>query len=521
MGLGEGSLYNPVALYIVNDQEGLRMVFGRFFSSRKLFIFNLVFLGVVFGFLLALLSFSCSTKLQPSEKARAQDASVDTIKTLQSLQNSFRSVADKVLPVVVEIDVVEVKKQGPSDNKNLPWFYYFFGQPDGKEPKDREFKNKGLGSGVIVRKNAKTYYVLTNNHVVGEASEITVQLHDRREFKGKLVGKDERKDLALVSFNAGSEELPVAELGDSNSLRVGDWVLAVGNPFGLESTVTAGIVSALGRRGGPEGNISDFIQTDASINQGNSGGALVNLAGEVVGINTWITSPTGGSIGLGFAIPVNNVKKAIDDFMTNGAVQYGWLGVSISGITQEMAESLSLKNTKGAFVYHLFKGSPADVGGILPGDFITELNGKKISSSDELVFMVGDLPVGKKAAFKLFRQGKGMDLNVLITSRQNQQSISDQSRNLWPGLSLVPLTDEIKKEMEIKVSVKGVIVQSVEPRTPSALAGFKSGDVITEMNGKTIANLAEFYAALNDKSKDKVEFVFERSGAKMSVSVFR
>jgi len=496
------------------------MVFGRFLTSKKFFIFNLVLFGMILGFMLALLSFSCSTKLQPADSARAQDASVDTIKTLQSLQNSFRSVADKVLPVVVEIDVVEVKKQGPADNKNLPWFYYFFGQPDGKEPKDREFRNKGLGSGVIVRKSGKTYYVLTNNHVVGEASDITIQLHDRREFKGKLVGKDERKDLALVSFT-GDENLPVAELGDSNSLRVGDWVLAVGNPFGLESTVTAGIVSALGRRGGPEGNINDFIQTDASINQGNSGGALVNLAGEVVGINTWITSPTGGSIGLGFAIPINNVKKAIEDFMNNGAVQYGWLGVSISGISQEMANSLSLKDTKGAFVYHLFKGSPADIGGILPGDFIVELNGRKISSSDELVFMVGDLPVGKKAAFKLVRQGKNMNLDVMITSRQNQQSISEQSRNLWPGITVVPLTDEIRKELEIPSSTKGIVVQSVEPRTPGALAGMKSGDVVTSMNGKPVSNLSDFYLALNDKSNEKVEFVYERGGVKMSVGIFR
>jgi len=496
------------------------MVFGRLLTSKKLLIFNLVLFGMVFGFMLALLSFSCSTKLQPADSARAQDASVDTVKTLQSLQNSFRSVADRVLPVVVEIDVVEVKKPGPVDNKNLPWFYYFFGQPDGKEPKDREFRNKGLGSGVIVRKAGKTYYVLTNNHVVGEASEITVQLHDRREFKGKLVGKDERKDLALVSFN-GENDLPVAELGDSNGLHVGDWVLAVGNPFGLESTVTAGIVSALGRRGGPEGNINDFIQTDASINQGNSGGALVNLAGQVVGINTWITSPTGGSIGLGFAIPINNVKKAIDDFITNGAVQYGWLGVSISGISQEMANSMSLPDVKGAFVYHLFKGSPADLGGILPGDFIVELNGRRISSSDELVFMVGDLPVGKKAAFKLIRNGKNMNLDVLITSRQNQKSISEQSRNLWPGISVVPLTEEIRKEMEIASTTKGIVVQSVEPRTPGALAGIKSGDVITTMNGKSVSNLADFYLALNEKANEKVDLVFERGGVKMSVGVLR
>jgi len=291
------------------------MTLRGFFSSKKLFVFNLVFIGVLFGFSLALLSFSCSTRIQPAGTVQAQDADGEAMKSLQNLQNSFRSVSEKVLPVVVMINVVEVKKQAP-ERGDQPWFYYFFGRPDEDGSQEREFRNRGLGSGVIVRKTGKTFYVLTNNHVVGTAEEISVQLHDRREFKAKLVGKDERKDLAVVSFEAEGEDIPLAVLGDSNSLHVGDWVLAVGNPFGLESTVTAGIVSALGRRGGPEGNISDFFQTDASINQGNSGGALVNLAGEVVGINTWITSPTGGSIGLGFAIPINNVKKAVEDIIT-------------------------------------------------------------------------------------------------------------------------------------------------------------------------------------------------------------
>jgi Do/DeqQ family serine protease len=497
------------------------MMVKRFFASPKLFVFNLVFIGIVFGFSLALLSFSCSTKVQPAEKVLAQDANVEALKSLQSLQNSFRSVSDKVLPVVVMVNVVEIKKQGTPDRNNLPWFYYFFGQPDQENAPEREFRNRGLGSGVIVRKNGKSYYVLTNNHVVGTAEEINVQLHDRREFKAKLVGKDERKDLALLSFDGGNEEIPLAELGDSNSLHVGDWVLAVGNPFGLESTVTAGIVSALGRRGGPEGNISDFIQTDASINQGNSGGALVNLAGEVVGINTWITSPTGGSIGLGFAIPINNVKKAVEDLISSGSVQYGWLGVSISILSAEMAESLSLPDTKGAFVYHVFKGSPADKGGILPGDFITVLNGKKIVNSDELVLMVGDLPVGNKANFSMIRQGKPLDLTVTIMARQNQQSITEQSKNLWPGLTVIPVNDGIRKELEIPSSARGVVIQSVEPRTPGSLAGLKSGDFISEMNGKPVSGLLDFYGALNDKSRDKVEFVYERGGVKMSVGVFR
>ncbi|MDR1932092.1 MAG: Do family serine endopeptidase [Spirochaetales bacterium] len=495
------------------------MILRRFFSSKNVFIFNLVFTGIILGFSLALLSFSCSTKVPSAvPTAYAQDADTEAIRHLESLQNSFRSISEKVRPSVVTINVSSVRKQGQGE-KNLPWFYYFFGRPDEGNSPEREFRNNGLGSGVILKRDGSVYYVLTNNHVVGKADEINIHLLDGRQFKTTLVGKDDRKDLAVISFES-AEDIPVAILGDSNSLHVGDWVLAVGSPFGLESTVTAGIVSALGRRGGPEGNISDFIQTDASINQGNSGGALVNLAGDLVGINTWITSPTGGSIGLGFAIPINNVKRAVDELIVQGAVQYGWLGVSISSLSSEMAPNLKLPDSRGAFVYHVFKGSPADKGGILPGDFITVLDNQKIGSSDDLVQKIADLAVGYKANFTLIRQGREIKASVTIMARDTQQTISEQSKNLWPGLTVIPLTDAIRKELEISTS-DGVIIQSVEPRTPGALAGLQSGDLIVEMNGKTIDTVPAFYEQLNDKRSEKIEFVYERKGVKMSIGVFR
>jgi Do/DeqQ family serine protease len=491
----------------------------RFFSSQKVFVFNLVFIGIIFGFSLALLSFSCSTKASSAAQAAyAQDADIDAIKTLESLQGSFRAISEKVRPSVVTVNVSSVRTQG-QEEKNLPWFYYFFGRPDEGPSPEREFRNSGLGSGVILKKEGSTYYVLTNNHVVGKADDIKIHLFDGKEFKTTLVGKDERKDLAVVSFES-AQELPVAVVGDSNTLRVGDWVLAVGSPFGLESTVTAGIVSALGRRGGPEGNISDFIQTDASINQGNSGGALVNLAGDLVGINTWITSPTGGSIGLGFAIPINNVKKAVEDLIGSGSVQYGWLGVSISSITADMVSSLKVPDARGAFVYHVFKGSPADKGGLLPGDFLTALDDKKISSSDDLVQRIADLTVGYRASFTLYRQGKEMNASVSITARDTQKTISEQSKNLWPGITVIPLTEAIRRELDVSAS-EGVIVQSVEPRTPGALAGLQSGDIIMEMNDKKISNVLDFYEQLNDLHREKIEFVYERKGVKMSIGVFR
>ncbi|MDR1179565.1 MAG: DegQ family serine endoprotease [Spirochaetales bacterium] len=497
------------------------MKLSRIFLSKKLFVFNLVFLGIVIGFSLALFSFSCSIKTSSAARttAYAQDANLDAIKSLENLQNSFRSISEGVRPSVVTVNVTSIRRQGQGD-RNMPWFYYFFGRPDeGNNAPDREFRNSGLGSGVIMKKAGSTYYVLTNNHVVDKAESISIHLFDGREFKTTLIGKDERKDLAVVSFDS-AEDIPVAVIGNSDTLRVGDWVLAVGSPFGLESTVTAGIVSALGRRGGPEGNISDFIQTDASINQGNSGGALVNLAGDLVGINTWITSPTGGSIGLGFAIPINNVKRAVDDLIGTGSVQYGWLGVSISSLTQDMVEPLKLPDNKGAFVYHVFKGSPADKAGILPGDFITILDNQKIPSSNDLVQRIADLLVGHTATFSLYRQGKAQQTTVTITARDTQQTISEQSKNLWPGFSVIPLTDTIRKELELSTS-SGVLIQSVESRTPGALAGLQSGDIIVEVNTKKISSILDFYEQLNDKRKEKLEFVYERKGVKMSIGIFR
>ena len=221
---------------------------------------------------------------------------------------------------------------------------------------------------ITVRRDGKTWYLLTNHHVAGSATNITVRLDDGREFDGKLVGADERKDIALVSFESDATDIPVANLGDSDSVKTGDIVFAIGSPLGYMSSVTQGIVSAVGRDGGPNNNINDFIQTDAAINQGNSGGPLVNIYGEVVGINSWIASQSGGSQGLGFSIPINNVKKAIDDFIADGKIKYGWLGVSLVEADASTLTELSLTGRKGALASQVFANSPAAKGGILPGD---------------------------------------------------------------------------------------------------------------------------------------------------------
>jgi Do/DeqQ family serine protease len=484
--------------------------------SNRFFLLT-AFTGILLAVGFSLLLTSCST-----DQERSGDSPIPagTFEELESMQNSFNIVSERVLPSVVRIDVEEVRTQAAPRGENMPWFDFFFGEPDEDEEEgEREFRTQGLGSGVIVRQDGNTYYVLTNAHVIGEADSIVVTLDDGREYDATLIGSDERKDLALVSIET-REDLSVAVFGDSNTLRVGDWVLAIGSPFGFQSTVTAGIVSALGRRGGPAGNISDFIQTDASINRGNSGGALVNLQGEVVGINTWITSQTGGSVGLGFSIPINNVKGAIDDFIELGSVRYGWLGVSIRSVPQPMAEDLQLPSVRGALVYHVFQGSPADRAGLLPGDFVTGINDTRIEDSDQLVLMVGDLPVDEVATFTVIRQGQERTVEVRIAERQTERTIAEQNASLWPGLGVFPITEEIRSEAEVPGSVEGVIVSSVESRTPAAAAGLRVGDIVTAVNTTGIASVMEFYRLLNE-ADEEVALEIWRDGETVSTTITR
>ena len=499
-------------------------------SSRSFFIFNLVLLGAIFGFSLAFLSFSCSTpganKTAHAEAAPIVALPQDAISVAESLQTAFRSIADRTLAAVVEVKVTEIKKQQVPQFNGIPW-EYFFGNPDGQGQGDgngggsgneREFRSQGLGSGMIVRRVGKTHYVLTNDHVVGTASEIVIAVNDGREFPAKLVGKDTRKDLGLVSFES-DEAFPVAVFGDSDAVRVGDWAIAVGSPLGLVSSVTMGIVSAVGRTGGPAGNINDFIQTDASINQGNSGGALVNIKGEVVGMNTWIASSTGGSVGLGFAIPINNAKQAVNDFITSGAVKYGWLGVSLIDADKNVAKDLGVEGRKGALVSQMFLGSPAEKGGMLPGDFIVALDGKAVKDRNQLVLLVGDLRAGQKAVFSIVRNGSAKDIEVRIEERKDD--VAAENAKLWPGIILMPISDELRTAAKLADGAKGLYVVEAIAKSAASTMGVQSGDLVVGVNGKAVNNLSDFFAALNDKSNKELWFEVIRGDAKMETMRYK
>jgi Do/DeqQ family serine protease len=472
-------------------------------------------------------------KADTAQAASGSQALADASKNLATIQFSFREVAKRVLPVVVEVDVTEQLKNSAQAQNPFDWF---FNQNPGNNKGGRPPRRQGLGSGIVVKKAGDTYYVLTNNHVVAGATDISVKLADQQIFKAKVVGSpDPRRDLAIVSFTS-SANLAVATLGDSGDLQVGDLVLAVGNPFGFENTVTMGIVSALGRNG-PGGDVAtntDYIQTDAAINQGNSGGALVNIRGEVIGINTWIAAPTGGSIGLGFAIPINNAKRAIEDFISKGKVEYGFLGVQPTDPALDsypgVARDLRVENVKGALVVNVYRNSPADRAGILPGDFVVKVNGQDIGDTNKLVRVVGDLLAGRSYDFELIRYGERQKLSIKLAARPEDGSDATSYKNLWTGLTVVHVNEQVRQQSgdsNIPKGVDGVMVGYVatgntpDDQSPAFIAGFKPYDVINQINGKDIRTVMDYYRALNDKSKKDVTFKITRQGTEVTVGITR
>ncbi|TVR74431.1 MAG: Do family serine endopeptidase [Spirochaetaceae bacterium] len=460
------------------------------------------------------------------DSGRSDHAEPASYPSPQDLSRSFRSVAEQVLPVVVEINVVEVVRQ------NIPRlqspFDFFFAPPGQDQPRleEREFERPGLGSGVIVDRSGDTVYVLTNAHVVGEADRISIRLHDKREFEGRAVGRDPRTDLALVAFET-SEPVPVARLGDSDGLHIGDWVLAVGNPFGFESTVTAGIISAVRREAAGRGAIAsytDYIQTDAAINPGNSGGALVNMEGEIVGINTWIASRGGGSVGLGFAIPVNNARRVIRDFLEKGRVTYGWLGVSIrdmnGDLPEEFVRELNPEGVPGAFVVNVHLDSPASESGIRPGDLITRVGEREIRDSAQLTREVGSIAPGARTQFTLLREGRTVRLPVTLAERAPEEELRDNSR-LWPGMMVTVLTGEIREQLDLPEGQSGVVATGVLEGTPAAVAGLRNGDLITRVNTEPVRTVQDFYRLIGDDRSEELHFRVRRQNREFIIGLVR
>ena len=309
----------------------------------------------------------------------------------------------------------------------------------------------------------------------------------------------------------------MAELGDSAALRVGDWVLAVGSPFGFQSTVTTGIVSALGREtsGSLSGNIAEYIQTDAAINPGNSGGALVNLDGQVVGINTWITSRSGGNVGLGFALPIDSAKRAIDDFKQYGEVRYGYLGAFVAEAGEEIREALDVDDKLGAIAWSIILDSPAARGDLRPGDFVTSVNGEAVGSSAELIRAVGSLRPNTNATFDVIRDGRERTVDVRVALRDD----SDDGARDWPGILPAELSEVARTQLGVESSVRGVVVRSVTDRSPTAEAGLRPGDVLTRVNGAQLRDIGDFYRTFGTLERGDYQIEVVRQGERRTVEV--
>ena len=344
---------------------------------------------------------------------------------------------------------------------------------------------------------------------------------DGREYDATLVGRDSRRDIAIVSFRT-SDYFPLAVLGNSDDVKVGDWSLALGNPLGeqFSFSTTMGIVSALGRTGGPGGNINDFIQTDAPINQGNSGGPLVNIRGEIIGINTWIASNSSGvNVGLGFAIPINNAKRTIDELIRTGVISDGWLGVSLVDLDREMLIALNIEGMRGAFASQVFIGSPADLAGIRAGDFITAIDGREIRNSSALTQAVGNTRPGQTAVFTVMRDGASRDFTVTIDTRTDE--LAADSKNLWPGLMVVNLTDSLRSSLGLEDNAQGLYVANVIAETPAAIIGIQRGDRITAINDIPVRDIVAFYRVLRDNTSRELWFTFYRGETTLDSLRFR
>ena len=445
----------------------------------------------------------------------------------RSAPDSFADLAEAVLPAVVNISVTQGERSPMSGThpnmERMPFpegspfqdfFERFYGNetPQMPAPRQRPHKAQGVGSGFIIDADG---YVVTNQHVVEGADEVTVTLSDGRSFEADIIGGDRRSDLALLKVEA-EEPLPFVAFGDSDQVRVGDWVMAVGNPFGLGGTVTAGIVSARGRdlRGD---TLVDFLQTDAPINRGNSGGPAFDQNGDVVGINTAIYSPNGGSVGLGFAIPANDAVAVLAQLRENGKVERGWLGVRIQPVTEEIADGFDLDSARGALIASVEEGSPAEDAGLRAGDIVLSWDGKTVEKVKDLSRLVAATPADAESGIEVWRNGKSLDLQVVTGSYPEQQAaMAPERRRDLPsgsfdvpdtGLAVAPLTKDRRDRMGLESGVAGVLVAEVEPDSKAAEVGLRSGDVITGVASDAVATPKDLIRVIKEARKSGQETV--------------
>ena len=441
-------------------------------------------------------------------------------------KNHFVPIVKAASPAVVNISTTRIikpkKGQVPSPFSDDPFFKHFFGDEFSRRfNSPRKRQENALGSGVIVDPNG---YIITNNHVVAKADKIKVVLSDEREFDGEVIGTDPKTDLAVIKIKA--KNLPALAWGNSDQLEVGEYVLAIGNPFGLSQTITMGIVSAVGRANVGIADYEDFIQTDAAINPGNSGGALVNVKGELIGINTAIFSRSGGYMGIGFAVPSNMAKAVMNSLVKTGKVTRGWLGVSIQKVTKELAKQFDLPEAKGALIGEVMDNTPAEKAGIEAGDVIIRFNNQDVDSPTTLRNIVAATEVGKKVKVVVIRDSKKKTLTVKtgeqpkdLAKARMGDSNNETSSSVLAGLEVRGVTPSIARELGIK-GTAGVVVSSVEPGSSAQQAGVRQGDVIIGINRKAVNSVADFRAITNKiNKKENILLRIKRRGGKVFIII--
>ncbi len=490
-----------------------RTIFGkRFFSLSLIAIISLF---AVAGCRTGLLNGGNQPETPNVPQAPPPPVVVDGMRT------SYADIVEKSSPAVVNITSDIKVQQANAPEGTLPDAFPFqFPQLPRNQQQQRPQVERGVGSGVIVSADGT---ILTNNHVVADATKITVDLNNGKSYQAKVVGTDPPSDLAVLKIEA--EGLPFLTLGNSDNVRVGDIVLAIGNPLGIGQTVTAGIISAKGRRTGiSDGSFEDFLQTDAPINRGNSGGALVNLSGELIGINSQILAggASGGNIGIGFSIPTNMAKVVMEQLIQNGKVRRGMLGINIQNINEDLAKGLNLKDTKGVLVSNVRTGSAADKAGIKRGDVVTAINGEAVEDSNTLRNKVAGTLPGNDIKIRFTRDGSEQEVSATLDeltvegAKNNDPQKEDDGQSAPPngklGLTLQPLSPAITRELELPEDSKGLVVTQVDPNGGAAQSGIRRGDVILEINREQVASLEEVKSALDKSGDNPITLLVSRGG---------
>ena len=522
-------------------------------KTKHSFTVTIVFFTFLTSIFISNCKFSFANTKRPKEGTikfgTIEKPKVEFPAQLTTFKTIFADIAEKVVPTVVsviptKIDTLTFYKNPyyqffdePRDNNP---FGFFFGRPHRKQRREprvekREYRQQGLGSGVIVSEDG---YILTNYHVVSGADEIEVKISDGRKFEADIVGTDSLSDVAVIKIKEEISGLPVAFLGNSDKLRPGDWAIAVGNPFSLTSTVTAGIISALGRKVSNSNYYQNFIQTDAAINPGNSGGALVNIDGELIGINTMIYTRSGGYMGIGFAIPINMARRIMEDLIYRGKVHRGWLGVAIQDINQATREALELGSRKGVLISDVYKGQPAAKAGIKRGDIVLSVDGHDVPDANQLLNAIAGIRPDKTVTMRIFRNGKEIKLKVKMAERdedkirklasiktkdipEKQKSVNNKKL----GIKVGNLTPETRKQFNIPRDSKGVVVLEIDPSSGEAYENIQKGDIISKIKVKgkglrQIHNTADFKRTVKSVDVgDSILFLIKRGRTTLFVGI--